>query len=255
MSRVFSFIPLKLRKKEKIYQMIYSSIILILIFGSFIVLKYYKFSVLAFNSGLLMTIFSTIVNVIRWKKWFKLEAMSEWYFQNELNESPKFIWSSKCSPVYCIILFLSLQLYGYLSNDEVEILLIPICLMDCIAKYLPIILLDILKKRFELVNKYSKNSLCRNDMVIVQGRIFTVKKVIRCKKVYENLFNMSVCFNKLFGWVIFIFYGEQIVSIFNVLQYLVNSGLQVDIDIHRLIYYGLICCFKFVSSIFNRLYL
>lgn len=266
--RLLSFIPWEFGNTEILGQIIYSLLVSILISVNIFLSKFDNPMqqgpiIFISHSLLLMLIFQSVFRSTVWKQLLRLNVLTTSQLRN-LGKSSKINLVTVLLFIWNLFLALSGQLVLYFSSERTPIFLLPIPYILFFAKYLPILFLHVLKEHFETLNKHLENNM-ETLPIALDDR----NKLLLCKKIYHNLFIMSDCLNKIFGWFIVIFFGELLVAICRRLHYFVNVlfGEQGH-DSHILYFclsYGcrmvslfclMITCRKFVSllCLFNAFY-
>lgn len=250
--RIFSFIPWKLSRKRRIYQIIYTLSILTIISVDIYFCKlndiYWVIDSILGFSLLFTVIVSAIINDSVWKKWFLLNAVTERQFRTKRNVSLNVNFKSIYLLICVIIFILAIEVFGSFKEDYGTTYMVPLSLMKFFGSYLPVIFSNIIRVKFVLLKKSMKDLYLRNKLGIISSVRIDRNKVLLYKKLYKNLFNMSNCFNKMFGWIIVIALGDFICFVCLVLHYMVNLKLQESMDARSLIYFCSFCIIEVVST-------
>lgn len=227
--RFLSYIPWKFNRREKTYQPIYSSIMIMVVFVDFIFLK--SINIKFIITGLLMKcvrltlIIQTMVNDNVWNKWFKMYEVTHWQFKSALKQTLNLKSNDYWIMISYIVLILSRQVYLCLTETDFCFFSLLMMYMRFFSTYLPIMFLQILKSGFQILSKYSK------DLFVNKGKpkMRMNNRVGRSHMMlYKSLFELSICFNQLFGWLLALCMGNTLISICSFFQFFLK------INFHKL---------------------
>lgn len=157
-------------------------------------------------STILLSIHSNYVKKNCWKKLIKLYEVTNQQIGTKLDESLKPGWETILLFVIYAIFLILMRVQGHISDyDNDNFVMDLILYIKLSSEYLVITFLMLLLKGFKLVKKRTKFLLSDcSDTSSSINRVthLTVTKTIFCKKLYKNLYNMTACFNQVFGWLL-----------------------------------------------------
>lgn len=157
--------------------------------------------ILACTTGF-TTFQSTYTCRTEWKKLCNLYKVINKKISPEILESLDMVVKHFVVIVVYILNFLSIRSVVYYNrigafNFLVDLLIFIKLIRDCLTIYF----LSILTKGFKLVNKLSKYLLKQDLENNIGYSMFSGTTPTFCRKLYTNLYEMSLCVNNIFGWM------------------------------------------------------
>lgn len=202
----FAFIPFNF--KFRIFNQAYATIVTMAVFlGVFRDIfedpRRKTMSILFF-----IIIFTSICSIWKtriWKKWFQLYMKIDSEHKNIFNSPLSFDWPTIWSFLFYISIIICTSVSIYLSSEDYYIIIRTILgYMRFYAIFLPIVHLKILTKGFKILNEYTRCLQSENEIEVIYRMKMNKRNIISCQRLYNNLYNMTECFNKLFstflGW-------------------------------------------------------
>lgn len=138
-----------------------------------------------------------------WKRWTTLYEKTNKLMKYKLGKSlelnQKYIWIY----MFYTIVFIMLRVIAYYNGLEIYKYIIDIILYSFHSmEYLSIIFLMILRKGFTTLNGCSKYLEGDDGLQLHIIANMNRDETILYKRLYKSLYQMSVCFNDLFGWIL-----------------------------------------------------
>lgn len=230
LGRIFSYIPLTLERERITYQIVYS------LTSSVLVFTHLFFFMQSYDVFLLISIFLKRLIFLKlmfqainfnnvWNEWNDLLVTTIEQFEKIMNESVKLSSSALWSLAACIIFIDSHQIYLCYRGEDLWYNFVFLEYLDLFSTYLPTSFVLILKRGFEVLNKHSSG---------VEGKKRAVRKtrheVQYFMELYKNLYKLTMCFNKLFGWVILFWLANMLASSCFLMQFVVTMTLQGEFN-------------------------
>lgn len=153
---------------------------------------------------LLSLIIGTFSSRRSWEEWTRVYEITNTEMKKNFHQSLEPNWRTILFIVFfCLIAPLSNIFHGnFVIYTGIDWLQLLILYMKIFAVCLPIIFSKILVKGFEILNKNSKHlRVDRRFRSVVMVNLVETNAMLY-KSLYKNLFEMLVCFNELFGWLI-----------------------------------------------------
>lgn len=177
---------------------------------------------------------STYTNRTEWKKFCQLYKVINKQISPESLDSLDLVVKYFGVMAFYILIFLSIRSVVYYNqigvfNLFVDLLMFIKLIRDCLTIYF----LLMLTKGFKLVSKHSKNLLNEDLENNIGFSIFSRTTPTFCRKLYTNLYEMSLCVNNIFGSImatnllIFIIrmnmFFQKIIVSFSEREYLISD--------------------------------
>lgn len=157
-----------------------------------------------------------------WSKWIKLYEITNTVDLRE-NRSLRCDWALIIKFLQYLAVDSFMQIFYSFSSGHFKIFIGLRAYMKLTTQYLPIIFCNILCKRFEYLNGCLE--LLRREHIAVSVLKRTKTKPSFYKSFYKNLFVMTVCFNKLFGWFLALWILELLISVCMFLNFTMKEEL------------------------------
>lgn len=165
--------------------------------------EYINFGGLFFlTSTIFVTIQSTCVKRKYWNKWMELYQETRREFRTKFNQPLELGWK----PVVMFLFYTALcpvieTIRIYIELDDIKNIGVATFFKN-FTEFIPTVLLLVITNGFRILNKYVKRLSTdhRTQNVALKNR--TISKAILCANMYRNLYELSVCFNNLFGWIL-----------------------------------------------------
>lgn len=154
-------------------------------------------------STLYLCITSVYLNRNSWRKWICLYEKTNQQLKSKLGGSLELGWSSILCPTFYLTSLTIIRIFLHISGHEGDKYVMDIIVYIIITfDVLTIVFLSIIKKGFKILNKNSRRLISRNGkkMRHIISDLETEGAVI-CKNIFKDLYQLSICFNDLFGWL------------------------------------------------------
>lgn len=197
--------------------------------------------------SLILIAAGTMIKQKRWRKWNKLFGIA--------NKNMKLICHQSIEPdlkmaVFCVLYLFSWFSVGFYLYLIVEIQYNFLNLFLAFGKfysaYLVIISSNILTGGFTILNESVKFH-CRSVEINHTVRKSNVKNIRFYLQLYKNLFEMSNCFNELFGWTIVMIFGELLSSSLIFLNLVIAMYFKGGLSITVILVFCIACSIFLVS--------
>lgn len=247
--RIFACIPWTVEKKRKKYQVLYCLIILALLVCIYLIFFRTAYDIFLLGTLVLKSLMlfklmiQTIVFDNIWKEWNEFLEKAKEQFKTNFNESIKL--STALWILVANITFIhSQQVYLCYREEDLGFDFVFQEYVDLFSTYLPISFALIIKHGFQIVNRHSPR---------VKGRRVVVRKnqyeVYAFMELYKRLYKLTMCFNKLFGWIIILWLINMLVSSCFFIQVLIRMALAGILNMANAMRFYLKITFQAVSRL------
>lgn len=189
--------------------------------------------------SLFLTIFyGACINRNQWKIWIRLCEDTDKKLYATFNKGLGLGWKT-------VAVFIMYVIYSVISstymimNKQLYVIFYRglIVLLRVFAGYLPVILLNIMLNGYKILNQHTK-SLVQEEKRGIKVIHVNGTNLFFHKSIYKNLFEMSTCFNKLFGATLLAFLSELLIISCSFMHELINLKEKEDEYVQNLIFFG-----------------
>lgn len=236
MLRIFGKIPwMKTEKNEILNQFrkicpgliaIIAFIVCLLYTQKIVAPFFHLFQILQHSKNILYTTLSTYVFSNEWKKWFDLFSSLDETIrldsQNSKTIRTKVLATLIINTVYFLFIWIVLCFKEISYNKLVGV---PVMYINLLSNLLIAVLLMFLQEGFKKVNKYWKNIYKWSKMGL---KVKNAKNSAFCKRQYELLYEIYICHQKIFGWILVCVFFELFLSTIIFICAIVTIGMRVN---------------------------
>lgn len=208
--KIFGIVPWYLGKTDRRYKIwsrayylfMATGICLLLILDK---LEHFEEQIAAFTCCLMLFIMmtSSITKKKIWQKWMKLYKMTDQKYMNNLGQKLTIDWKTRLLLLLYTSMNFSLETFNhYAGHSEFRISKVIVIQILIFLHYFPIVWLHALTNRLRTFNKYSKRLYIEKEIDVVLVISTKEMNANAWKQLYKNLFDMSLCLNELFSWII-----------------------------------------------------
>lgn len=213
--------------------------------------NYYPFIVFSTSAIFIRSVY---VERETWTKWIVLYERTNNQLKSTVGENlelgSKFIWIFLA---YIVVLILN-RLPVHTQTTDISVYIVDITMfMILTAEYTATLFSMSLLRGFKILNKYSKKLYHKSELLSIIERKMTKKKAVYYKNLYQNLYDMTEYFNRLFGCLLMTSYIRFLTIIIFFFQYLINLVIKGELDVLLLTLFCLAFFYCLVSR--SQLYL
>lgn len=230
--------------------------IIILIFQvNFAIIQINVINIIDILNALIICIRSVFFKRIVWKKWLKLLQNTNLLLISELGESLESGWTNINFFIFYVLNFGILGLLAsYILLEAYRYYHYIITCILISAEYLSGVILFTLRKGFKIVNIYSISLNYENGLHLDIIAKLNEHKTVYCRKLYANLYQISIYSNDLFHLVYTTLFLRLIASTCYILYLLIHEILYETTDPKHHLSYIIYMLNRLVSENFDNIF-
>lgn len=197
---------------------------------------------------------SAYINMKEWKKLCQLYKVISKGMKSKLDYTLDIGIQSFMIVIFYSLYLLSIRVVSYYDNIRdfnlfIDLLLFVSQTKDCLT----IFILSILTKGFRVVNKHAKYLLYGGGISSVGNSALNGTTPTFCLSLYKKLYEMSICVNEIFGWMVASTLLNYVIrTCLSIQKLLILTKNRNLIDV-RALRFGLVFTYRTVSNFIQNI--
>lgn len=190
---------------------------------------------------------STCLKRKGWNDLMQLFQTTDVELKKKYNRSLEVGWISAVAYLPYVALIVCSRIYLHPTDWRIMVFLMDaITLLRFSVLYMTGMALNILSRGLKVVTKLTKNLQRKTEFNIIDSNAVETSM---CKDLYKNLYEISSCFNDLFGWLWSCMFLNFVVVTCIAAHIFIETFIIGQLDeIYNMTYYGFIFGFNLVST-------